>query len=212
MTKPLRRLNSIVGYVALFVALGGTSYASIRSPQHVTIQQAPKAAKAGVTCGGNCPAHTVMWAYFGNGPSFVALGQPNGTFGVLQTAVGGYRATLQHVGVGSWIVRFPGQDDLSNCGRFANLTEIRGSATVLGYGSQDFSAPRTFGYNPVMSDPKAIPVLTTDTQGNPIDAAFDVLVLCGGGQALLGTPAAPSAAYKPGATNPTTPAANPITK
>ncbi len=151
--------HNLIAYFALFVALGGTSYASVKIPQYA------HTSKAGVTCGGACPAAKVMWAYF-------AIGVPNSLapgWTPTQTAVGGTFPTLLHVGTGSWLVRFAGQNDLTNCARFANLTEIRGSATVLGYSH----------LNP---DPGAIPVLTTDASGNPTDAAFDILVVCGGGQ------------------------------
>jgi hypothetical protein len=169
MTKHLisHLKQNTIAYFALFIALGGTSYASVKLPAHaqgVNARQAAHTAKAGITCGKACPAATVMWAYF-------SLGVPNSLapgWGPVQTAVGGNAATLLHVGLGNWIVRFRGQPDLTNCARFANLTQVRGSATIGGYSS----------LNP---DAGAIPVLTTDATGNPADAAFDVVVFCGGG-------------------------------
>jgi hypothetical protein len=160
--------NNTIAYLALFVALGGTSYASVKIPQRsqaIQTAQAARTSKASGTCIKACPAATVMWGYFG-------LNFQKTTWIPLQTAVGGWGATLEHVGLGVWNVRFVNQPDLTNCARFANLTEIRGSATVLGYSS----------LNP---DPRTIPVLTTDATGNPIDAAFDVVVFCGGGQGAI---------------------------
>ncbi len=157
----LRHLrNNTVAYLALFVALGGTSaYASVSVVSaHTTTQSA----KGNGTCLGACPATKVIWAYFGRNVA-------NTAWIPLQTPIGGYNPVLTKTGLGSWTVQFLGQNDLSNCAKFANLTQIRGSATVLAYSS---SYP----------DPSQINVLTTDASGNPVDTGFDVLVTCGGGQ------------------------------
>jgi hypothetical protein len=156
MTHRFRHLKRYaIAFTVLSLVLAGTAYASVRVAQRST---------AGITCGGSCPAKTVLWAYVS------AVGQANSLSPgptVTQTALGGTPANLVHVGVGSWMVFFSGKQ-LTNCARFANLTSIRGSATVGQFNSA----------NP---DPEGIPVMTTDAQGNPVDADFVVVALCGGG-------------------------------
>jgi hypothetical protein len=147
--------RSLIACFALCLVLAGTAYASVQVAQRLT---------AGVTCGGRCPATRVYWTYI------TATGVPGSLSPgptVQQTALGGVPAQIYHVQTGSWIVRFSGQD-LSNCAKFANLTSIRGSATVGEYSSTN-------------TDPTAIPVLTTDANGHPFDADFVVGVFCGGG-------------------------------
>ncbi len=139
--------NPIV-YIVAALALGGTAYASVN------------AIKSGITCGGRCPATTVMWAYFGQG---VAGGLSPG-FGLVQSPVGGIPATAVQTGVGAWNVTFTGQD-LWNCAKFADLTSVRGSATAGGYNSTN-------------SDSTSFPVQTTDANGNPITTGFVVFVMC----------------------------------
>jgi hypothetical protein len=182
MTKHL--LNHLkqntIAYFALFVALGGTSYASVKLPQVIHAQQAAKSAKAGITCGGRCPATKVYWAYAAG--SGVIPGGGAFTGPVYQTAVGGYPASLVKQGVGDWLVFFQNQD-LSNCARFANLVRDRGSASVAGYDSS----------NP---NPNAIHVLTTNAAGQPADVDFVVLALCGATKGLTITPAPPAAGAK----------------
>jgi len=144
--------------VAAALVLAGTAYASVRVTQKDL---------AGVTCGGGCPAKTVYWTYIN------AVGTPGSLspgVTVNQTALGGVPAQVTHNGVGSWTVYFSGKN-VNNCARIANLTSIRGSATVGAYGTGPGST----------TDPTAIPVMTTDAQGNPVDANFDVVALCGGG-------------------------------
>jgi hypothetical protein len=154
----------VIACCALSLVVAGTAYASVKVAQRET---------AGVTCEGSCPAKTVYWAY-----ACAYCGQ-NSLFGasamVTQTASGGVPAQLYHVQTGDWIVRFDGAD-LSNCAKFANLTSIRGSATVLQYGAS--SAGSSLNPNP---DPTAVEVLTTDANGHAFDADFVVGVLCGGG-------------------------------
>lgn len=152
----LRHLqHNVIAYVALFVALGGTSaYAS------VSMQHTAKGGGAG-TCTGTCPARYVYWAYFG-------LNYAKTSWIPLQTAEGGIGATLEHVGLGTWRVRFLETPDLTNCMKIGDLTQIRGSATVIPYSDQ-------------YPDPRVVTVLTTDGTGNPVDAAFALLVTCGGG-------------------------------
>jgi hypothetical protein len=171
---------AIIASLALFAALGGTAHAAVTLPQgsYTThTHHAARTAKASGTCVKACPATTVMWGYFG-------LNFQKSAWIPLQTAVGGWGTTLEHVGLGQWNVRFDGQNDLTNCARFANLTQIRGSATVLGYSS----------LNP---DPRVIPVLTTDAFGNPVDTGFDVVVFCGGGQGNITSTAPIPAATGP---------------
>jgi hypothetical protein len=177
MTKKLLThfRHNTIAYLALagllFVALGGTSYASVRLPQSAASPQALRSAKAGITCGGSCPASTVYWAYVGvgGGPGHVACA-PNSSLcfpspGVYDTAVGGVPATVTRQGVGDWLVRFQGEP-LWNCARFANLTHDRGSASVAGWDH----------LNP---DPAAIHVMTTDATGQPADLDFVVIAVCG---------------------------------
>src|SRR5713101_1075968 len=111
----LRHLKqNLIAYFALFVALGGTSYASVKIPQVAGTHQAAKSAKAGITCGKACPASTVYWAYV----TVTGLpGAVNPGPNVYQTAVGGVPANLVHQGLGDWLVKFKNQD-LSNCARF----------------------------------------------------------------------------------------------
>jgi hypothetical protein len=154
--------GNIIAYFALFIALGGTSYASTAIPQHV---DAHRTVKATGTCGGSCPAAKVLWAYFGLGlPTSLDPG-----WQAIQVAVGASPASVLKTGVGSWQVSFAKQPDLTNCAKFANLTQIRGSASVMGYSS-------------LAPDPGSVTVLTTDANGNPVDTGFDVVVFCGGGQ------------------------------
>jgi hypothetical protein len=178
MTKHvLRHLQrNTIAYFALFVALGGTSYASVKIPQHAVT---PKSAKASITCGNSCPASTVYWAYIG------AKGNPGANnFGAAapapyQTAVGGVPAQILHVGLGDWVVFFQGLE-LTNCARFANVTHDRGSATVS-------------GYDHINPDPTGIRVLTTDATGNPADLDFAVVALCGKAKGVTIQPAPPAA-------------------
>jgi hypothetical protein len=166
MTKHLlsHMKQNTIAYFALFVALGGTSYASVKIPQVAGTHQAAKSAKAGITCGKACPAASVYWAYIG------AHGLSNrlvdGAPAVQQTAVGGYGAQLDHNGLGDWTVYFQGQN-LVNCVRFASLSSSLGSATALQY---DHLNPSPYGVH----------VLTTDANGNRADLDFNIVVLCGG--------------------------------
>ena len=182
MTKHLlsHMKQNTIAYFALFVALGGTSYASVKIPQAIHAQQAAKSAKAGITCGGRCPATRVYWAYIGmgGGPARAPL-PPVGGATAYQTAVGGVPARLIHQGVGDWLVFFQAED-LSNCARFVNLTHDRGSASAAGY---DHFYP----------DKTAIHVLLTDANGQPADLDFVVLALCGNSKNLQVGPAAPGA-------------------
>src|SRR5207253_10766175 len=98
MTKHLlsHMKQNTIAYFALFVALGGTSYASVKIPQAIHTQQAAKSAKGGITCGKACPASSVYWVYVGvhGGPlaqinrSIPGTAAPN----TYQTAVGGVSA------------------------------------------------------------------------------------------------------------------------
>ena len=178
MTKHLFshfRQNTIA-YFALFIALGGTSYASVKIPQAIHSQHAAKSAKAGITCGGSCPASRVYWAYFA-GSHVNNAGDFSGP--VYQTAVGGYPAQLTQQGVGDWLVFFQNQD-LTNCARFGNLVNARGSVSLAGYD----------GRNP---NPQAIHVLTTNAAGQPADLDFTVLAVCGSTKGLTIVPAPPAA-------------------
>jgi hypothetical protein len=153
LLRHLRR--NLVAYLALFVALGGTSaYAS------VSMQHTAKGGGAG-TCTGRCPARYVYWAYFG-------LNYAGTSWIPLQTAEGGIGATLEHVGLGDWRVRFLETPNLVNCIKIGDLTQIRGSATVIPYSDQ-------------YPDPRVVTVLTTDATGNPVDAGFALFIACGGG-------------------------------
>jgi hypothetical protein len=164
--------QNVIAYFALFVALGGTSYASVKVPQQLAAAHSAKTAKAGVTCGGRCPASRVYWAYVG-ATSIPGYG-PTGDLGffgapaVYETAIGGVPATVQHLGTGDWLVSFTGQD-LRNCGRFANLTHDRGSASVSGFDST----------NQWNTYDGGIHVMTTDASGKPADLDFNVLAVCG---------------------------------
>jgi hypothetical protein len=168
----LRHLRqNTVAYLALFVALGGTSYASVRLPQSAAAPQALRSAKAGITCSGLCPASNVYWAYIGatGAPGYGAQGvgvAPGPQ--VYQTVHGGVPALVQHLGLGDWLVSFTGQN-LTNCARFANLTHDRGSATIAGYDT--VSQWNLY--------PGGIHVMTTDATGNPADLDFAVVALCG---------------------------------
>src|ERR1700722_13941192 len=93
----------------LCLVLAGTAYASVKVTQHTT---------AGITCGGRCPASRVYWAYI-DATGVAGSLSPGPT--VQQTALGATPAQITHVGTGSWIVYFSG-DDLSNCAKFGNLT------------------------------------------------------------------------------------------
>jgi len=152
--------HNTIAYLALFVALGGTSYASVTIPQHM---RATATAKASITCGGRCPARTVLWAYVTPGAVGLCAGPC-----VVQTAVGGRGATVFKAGTGKYVVRFPGAT-LENCARFANITSAPGTASVEGYNSNN-------------TDPTAIPVVTSDAKGELANnLSFVVLALCGGG-------------------------------
>jgi hypothetical protein len=158
---------SYLAFLILGAVLAGSAYAAVSRGQRITYVHSTK---SGITCGGGCPAKTVLWAY-------ITTTIPSSRFagpGVYQEAAGGIPAQLTHLGVGSWIVRFGTNMDLSNCARVANLTGIRGSATVGGYGGTN-------------ADPTAIPILTTDASGNPADADFVVAVFCGGNPQKLVT-------------------------
>ena len=185
MTKHLlsHMKQNTIAYFALFVALGGTSYASVKIPQAIHAQQTAKSAKAGITCGGSCPATSVFWAYVGatGGPGAqIDLTKPSVAGpNIYQTAVGGVPANLVHQGLGDWLVKFK-SENLSNCSRFANLTHDRGSATAGGYDH----------FNP---DPQAIRVLTTNAAGQPADLDFVVIAFCGRTKGIQSTPAPPGA-------------------
>lgn len=170
MTKHLlsHMKQNTIAYFALFVALGGTSYASVKIPQVASTHQAAKSAKAGITCGGACPASKVFWVYIG--AKGISNRLVDGAPGVQQTAVGSVGSQIVHQGVGDWLVYFQGQN-MINCVRFASLSSNRGSATALQYDH----------LNP---SPYAIHVLTTDQFGNPADLDFDVVALCGNSTGL----------------------------
>jgi hypothetical protein len=169
--------QNVIAYFALFVALGGTSYASVTIPQAAGTHQASKSAKAGITCSKACPATSVYWAYVGatGGPGAVVPTTPN----VYQTAVGGVPANLVHQGLGDWLVKFKSQD-LSNCSRFAEVTHDRGYASASGYDH----------FNP---DPQAIHVLTTNAAGAAADLDFVVIAFCGNSAGIISQPAPPAA-------------------
>ncbi|HZQ03372.1 MAG TPA: hypothetical protein VFA88_05050 [Gaiellaceae bacterium] len=152
--------HNTIAYFALFIALGGTSYASVKIPQ---IAHTHSSAKAQISCGGACPASDVYWAYIGakGGPGAVVPGAP----AVYDTALGAIPAQVVHQGLGDWLVFFQNKS-LQNCGRWANLVHDRGSVSVAGWDH----------LNP---DPNAVHVLTTDQYGNPADLDFALLVLCG---------------------------------
>jgi hypothetical protein len=108
--------HNLLAALALFVALGGTSYAS------VTIQAHPLhgAARAAQAAQGPNGIDRPLWAYVFNGT-------------ITQTSPG-TTATLVHLGLGDYKMYFPGPN-LANCARTANLTHIRGSVTITGYDS-----------------------------------------------------------------------------
>src|SRR5262245_57393168 len=124
--------RNTIAYFALFVALGGTSYASVKLPQHCAAPKAATSAKASITCGGGCPAGTVYWAYIGAKGNYDPLAVRGNTPQAYQTAVGAVGAQVLKLGLGDWAIQFS-QRDLSNCVRLANLTHDRGYATVAGY-------------------------------------------------------------------------------
>jgi hypothetical protein len=172
--KLLRHMkHNAVAYFALFVALGGTSYAA---PQIAAMHHSAKTAKGGISCGGSCPATKVFWAYIGaHGQIQQQQLTPNvAAPAVYQTAVGGVGAQLVHKGLGDWLVFFQGQD-LSNCARIATLVHDRGSASASSYDH----------LNP---DPYAIHVLTTDATGNPADLDFMIMAFCGNSKGLQTSP------------------------
>src|SRR5438105_7378588 len=179
MTKRLlsHMKQNVIAYLSLFVALGGTSYASVKIPQVAGTHQAAKSAKAGITCSKACPASSVYWAYVGatGGPGAVVPTAPN----VYQTAVGGVPANLVHQGLGDWLVKFKSQD-LSNCSRFANLTHDLGSATAG-------------DYSHINPDPQAIHVMTMNAAGQRADLDFVVAAFCGPSQGIQSSPAPPAA-------------------
>lgn len=179
MTKHLfsHLKQNTIAYFALFIALGGTSYASVSIPQHLNAQRTASSAKATITCGGRCPARTVYWAYIGaqGCPQVFVASAPN----VCQSPLGGVPAQLVHQGLGDWLVFFQ-QQPLQNCARFGNLTHARGSATVAGWDSKN-------------TDPQAIHVLTTNAAGQAADLDFVVGALCGGGSGNIQFGASPPA-------------------
>jgi hypothetical protein len=170
--------QNLIAYFALFVALGGTSYAA---PQIAAMHHSAKSAKGGITCGGACPASRVYWVYVGvhGGPlaqinrSIPSTAAPN----TYQTAVGAVSANLVHQGLGDWLVKFK-STDLSNCARFVNLTHDLGFATAAGYDR----------FNP---DPTAVHVTTADVTGQPADLDFVVMAVCGNSKGLQTQPAPP---------------------
>ena len=193
----LRHLKkNTIAYMALFVALGGTSYASVKIPQHSATTQAAKSAKAGISCGGSCPAAKVMWAYIGvNGLiNSLVRGAPT----VYDGPLGGIPAQVNHLGLGDWLVFFQ-QQDLSNCARFVNLTHDRGSASASGYDNG-----RTQAFSPgqdnarINSDKQGVHVLTTDTAGNAADLDFAIVVFCAKAPNIQFGAAPPAAGLAPG--------------
>src|SRR5579864_4383642 len=152
-----RLKRNLVACLALCLVLAGTAYASVRVSQH---------AAAGITCGGRCPIARDYWAYINTNAQGLIPGPD-----VDQEAAGAVPAQITHVGTGHWLVYFGGAD-LSNCARFANLTNAAGSATVGQYNSS----------NP---DPTAVPVWTYGPAGNLIEANFVIGVFCGGGQPII---------------------------
>ena len=179
MTKHLlsHMKQNTIAYFALFVALGGTSYASVKIPQAIHTQHAAK-----ISCGGACPASKVYWVYVGvrGGPAqWVDRSKPpNAAPNTYQTAVDGVSANLVHVGLGDWLVKFK-STELSNCSRFVNLTHDLGFATAAGYDR----------FNP---DPTAVHVTTADVTGQPADLDFVVIAFCGNSKGLTTQPAPPA--------------------
>lgn len=181
--KLLRHLqHNTIAYIALFVALGGTSYASVKIPQHSATTHAAKSAKASITCSGACPASKVMWAYIGAKGLINISSLTPGAPQVYDGPVGGIPAQVNHLGLGDWLVFFQ-QQDLSNCARFVNLTHDRGSASASGYDNGSTQAPSPGQDNALInSNQQGVHVLTTNAQGNPADLDFAIVVLCGKAQ------------------------------
>ena len=172
--------QNTIAYLALFVALGGTSYASVAIPQQIAATHAAKSAKASITCGGSCPAAKVYWAYVGAKGNINISALTPGAPTVYDTPLGGIPGQVAHLGLGDWMVYFQ-QQDLSNCARFVNLTHNRGSASASGYDNGSTQDPKTGNGNnaSLNSDPQGIHVLTTDAQGNAADLDFAIVALCG---------------------------------
>ena len=136
--------NVVVCFTLLLAVGAGTSYAFGNSRAHHS-QSTAKTAKA--PDGVKKP----LWAYVDT--NTVTHASPSTT------------VTIVKLGLGDYKLYFPGAN-LADCARVANLTHIRGFATVTGYDSTN-------------SETHAVRVLTSGATGQPVDADFVVVVFCG---------------------------------
>jgi len=153
--------NNVVGYLALFVALGGTSYAAVSLPAgSVGTQQLRNGAVTGrklanqaVTAASLDPksiaGHIVAWAeiHFGN---LVAVSNPPATVGT----VGGSPAVI-------WHKRIP-----MNCGAIATPNDDVGSAVVQTRDAEYVGRSTAFQ------------VQTVNSSGINQPVSFNIVVIC----------------------------------
>ena len=153
MTKHLlsHMKQNTIAYFALFVALGGTSYASVKIPQAIaSTHQAAKSAKAGSRCARHAPERVSgLLSESREVPRGPALECPRRT----RRPSAGVPANLVHQGAATGLVKFKSQN-VSNCARVCASATDRGSATA---GHMTTSNP----------DPDAIHVLDDERRRQP---------------------------------------------
>ena len=169
--------------LALFVALGGTSYASVKHPSHKVVgphSGSSAAAPSGAaTTGVTHSANLVYWAYL------------SATGAVLSESPK-LAVTASHPGTGAYLVYF-NNVDLTNCAVVGSVTSDYGSLAALPWaawsnssitGGTGFPLPPGLAASPLASylpptSSHVIPVLTTTvTAGGPSNASFGVVATC----------------------------------
>jgi hypothetical protein len=166
--RPLHHIRSnAVGYIALFIALGGTSYAAVAIPAgSVGTRQlrngavtSSKLAKRAVTAASLDPksiaGHIADWAQI-RSDGHVVSSAPHATVGVTTPGRGSYRV--------SW-----NQSIAQNCMAMANPSNVPavvGSATATTFGPSGHGR----GTN--------LLVQTFDASGNNVPENVNVIVVC----------------------------------
>jgi hypothetical protein len=170
MTLRTHLQHNLVAYLALFVALGGTSFAAVAvtlPPNSVgTAQIQPGAITASKIRAGVIPAgYNGPSFYFGswNANGTVAIYEPD--VAMLKRGTGFYKATFF--------------TDVSGCGQYATITGTTTGQIAVGPSTLD-QVTSHGGLHGTLS----LDVRTFDATGAPADRSFAVAAICGIGKSL----------------------------